>query len=242
MKRAFCLFCCVLVVLSINVSAFAEKTNVTDEYERDSLVNDDGLDEKNFAEENARLEKKGREIILSIKQKSDSSKLRSAPTILDVPKYFQNGESWSNDAMQHCGKTIGHSGCALTSFTMLENYIKDDDLNPGEVNRKLGKLACPLAFRQAGKKFGLSVRAHEFPHNISQVNNFVVGTIDSDLPAIIGLKKGDHTHFVTARGYWVNGDTILMINDPNRYNDYSSINPYLNNGFHVFTLYAFGNY
>lgn len=56
---------------------------------------------------------------------------------LEVPHYYQNQQSWSNNTMQTCGSTIGKAGCALTSFTMVANYLGSND-NPGQVNTKLG--------------------------------------------------------------------------------------------------------
>lgn len=75
---------------------------------------------------------------------------------LDVTKYYQSGQSWSDDYMQTEMLKIGEAGCCLTSFSMIQRYL-GGTLNPGEVNEKLGGYACLFNYKGAASTFGYTV-------------------------------------------------------------------------------------
>ena len=122
---------------------------------------------------------------------------------LQVPHYYQNQQPWSNHIMQTCGLTIGSAGCALTSFTMVANYLGSND-NPGQANTKLGNDACPFAWFSAATKFGIT---YDTDYNADPIpesggKTWILGELRKGNPVIVGYKKstGD-LHYVVCWGY-----------------------------------------
>jgi len=122
---------------------------------------------------------------------------------LEVPHYYQNQQSWSNNTMQTCGSTIGKAGCALTSFTMVANYLGSND-NPGQVNTKLGSYACPIYWYIAASKYGLTYGPdfNEDPIEVSKGKTWILGELRKGNPVIVGYKKPTGgLHYVVCWGY-----------------------------------------
>lgn len=169
---------------------------------------------------------------------------------LNMPHYYQSGQSWSNDIMQSQGLTIGSAGCALTSFTMVTNYYGYTD-NPGEVNSKLGSAACPLAWSTAGSKYSLSLVGNiSAATSESDAKTFILGALRQNRPVIVGFKKGTSTHFVVARAYLretydpsegLYGEETFYIYDPSSGRDYSYLDDYLAADYYVYSLKVYDN-
>lgn len=88
----------------------------------------------------------------------DSAKAALTEKTLDVVYFNMNDSQWADDIMQSCNEKIGDSGCALTAFAMIVNYLTGEG-NPGTVNTKLGKYACNLDYIQAAKIYGFTILA-----------------------------------------------------------------------------------
>ena len=156
---------------------------------------------------------------------------------LDVTKYYQSGQTWSNDIMKEKNLTIGSAGCCLTSFSMIQRYL-GGTLNPGEVNSKLGNYACLFNYDGAASTFGYKIqnKVHKEVGDDTAID-FIAGAIEKNYPVLVGLEKddGSGTHFVCAFGY--NGRNVY-IHDPASGRDYTQLSQYLKN-YHVNRLYVY---
>lgn len=142
--------------------------------------------------------------------------------------YFQDGgESWCNDVMQTCNKTIAKAGCCLTSFAMIQRYFGGND-DPGQVNTKLGTAACPFDYSVAASRYGYSISGFK-NEKVSDdyAKSFIIGAISADRPVLVGMHTdvGNGTHFVAAYGY--SGNTVY-IHDPASNRNYTTLDSYLN--------------
>lgn len=136
-----------------------------------------------------------------------------------------------------CGKTIGNSGCCLTSFAMIETYFGGGD-DPGKVNTKMGNSACPFVYATAAQKYNLKIANSKYGEvSDNDAIDFIVGAIDSGNPVLVGMQKDNSssTHFVAAYGY--DGSTIY-IHDPASGRDYETLGEYLEN-YYVNRLYVY---
>lgn len=152
-------------------------------------------------------------------------------------KYFQDGESWSDDEMETCEETIGDVGCALTSFSMLVSlYGYNDD--PGEVNNMMGDDACPFSWNQAEENYSLP--ACQYNSSVlsnSTATDTIAGILEEENVCIVGLKRYGSKHFVLARGYRMSlSGTDVKIYDPSSYNDFSYLEDYFDEGYSVCRL------
>jgi len=253
MKKVMCIILGLLIfnLLTPKILAYSlPEDSFKISYNDLSLENDENLNLAEIAKTNQYLQKIGEEIISSFKGNSKTigrEKLlnSSAPTILQVSHYFQNGQSWSSNYMLPLKQTIGNSGCALTSFTMVENYLNNSNKNPGKINEELSGHTCPMDWEYAGNYYNLkihskTIRQGDNPLDMTSVNNLVVGSLSLGLPVILGMYNSSTTHFVTARGYWLNNNSlIIMINDPNVNKNYTTLEQYLNAGYKVRTYIVY---
>lgn len=184
------------------------------------LDNSPILDESAFLSENKRMQDLGR----------STKNALTANKTLNVPHYYQDGESWSDNIMQTAGLTIGEAGCGVTSFAMIAKY-KRDYYDPGTMNTWLGNYACPFNRSKAAKKMGYTVLNYLYKPSTSTAITTIKGCIEANRPVMVYLVKGSNlTHFVVAKGY--SGSNIL-INDPESDWDYDYLNTYLDNGWSV---------
>ena len=150
--------------------------------------------------------------------------------------YRQAGESWSSDIMQTCGKPIGSDGCCLTSFANIQRFF-GGDLDPGEVNTRLGRYACPFDYRGAADIFGYTiVNLSTSTVSDSYAVSFIVGAIDSARPVLVGMSYSGGTHFVTAYGY--SGNSIFIRDPAGRY---SFLEDYFEAGYEVNRLCVYAD-
>jgi len=192
------------LLLTVNASSLDEPTHFT--------LEDISVEEEDTSK-NAQtfkkyyldgLRKNGTPIVLETNELDDLA-LAYVPEVLEyialpVPLYRQDGQSWSNDPMLTEGYTIGESGCALTSFTMIANYYGSND-HPGEVNQTLDKKACPINWIVAGDKYGLTYGGSTPVSNRTTAETIVLGALRNRTPCILFFKKGSTPHFVVATGY-----------------------------------------
>ena len=191
------------------------------------LDDNTGINPKDYEKANAELMQKGRMI-----------RMTKASKTLQLTHYYQDGnQSWSNDIMQTCGKTIASAGCCLTSFAMIEQFFGGGD-NPGAVNEKMGNDACPFVYKTGATKYGLTIiNSKHATVSDDDAINFIVGAIDGGNPVLVGMQKdgSSSTHFVAAYGY--NGSTIY-IHDPASHRDYTTLAEYLDS-YYVNRLYVY---
>lgn len=183
--------------------------------------------------------------------------------ILSMTKYYQNGgSSWDSIIMQPCGHTIAVSGCVVTSFAMVASHLGSND-NPGQVYNKVPlQEGCNFPYYVAANKYNLTVEG--FVSNDDGVTGdyaktFILGALRNNRPVIVGFKKGGSTHFVAAYGYeeityYPEGGSVKSLNptageiivpnyyiyDPWKGRDYNELDDYLNDGWKVHRLIAYG--
>ncbi len=165
---------------------------------------------------------------------------RTPPYVLpNFPLLKQSDPAWGNDIMRTCNKTIANSGCCLTSFTMIHQYYGGTN-NPGQVNKIMGNSACKFQYNVAANKFGYTISNYLYNDNGIPNNDamaFCLASIDERMPILIGMSKGQRTHFVAGYGYHY-GKVTITIRDPAK-EDKIALSAYLDNGWRVTRLYSF---
>lgn len=232
MKKLLKLYSFIIIVMlsfeSFPVYANASgETNIT-------VVLDVSEDDSEYDEINEYLIKHGQEI-LNNKQRSSSI------TLSGIKRLVQSDPRWSNVIMQTCQKTIGASGCTLTSFAMVRNLLSGTNDTPADINNKLGNAACPFNWEIAKTAYEYTILTKVSNDNgISNESAHlnIIGAIDEySRPAIVGLKNSSGgTHFVVAHGYTLDGDIIIC--DPAARN-YTRISQYYNAGYFVYRIYVY---
>lgn len=151
--------------------------------------------------------------------------------------YYQNNQYWSNDNMETLDETIGNSGCLLTSFTMLEDYLKGNSDTPRDVNNTLGDYACLFYWYQAASEYGLTVDYLGYPTKTTAYSIVISNIKNYNRPVIVGVDNGISTHYVLARGYSIDsaGNETMYIYDPAYQRDYSTLTEYENAGYYYGT-------
>ncbi|MGF7057586.1 C39 family peptidase [Brassicibacter mesophilus] len=172
--------------------------------------------------------------------------------LLSFSRYQQSGRSWSSHQLLNGTNTIGTHGCALTSTTMVLDYFEYND-NPKQVNNKL----LPYQPDNDGNMYWGNV---PLAYNVSLVKSSSVsystvddayddvrGQIRLNRPVIIGVKKGNRTHFVAARGILETKDDseigsvakkYIYIHDPASRN-YTQLEDYINDGYYVYRIISY---
>ena len=164
---------------------------------------------------------------------------RRATRNLYVDKYYQDDYQ---DVMSTCGLTIAEAGCALTSVTMVNNYLYGRSYTPSYINDVLGSSACPLNWQDAASELGMRLVYYNSSISYSSLESNAPGYINSGNPVIVGLYLSDgSTHYVVIKGYNSSSYTgyTFYINDPSSYNDYSSLDEYLDDGATVFQMVVY---
>lgn len=157
-----------------------------------------------------------------------------------INKYYQ--DDYPNDIMQTCGLTIKAAGCALTSVTMVANYLNGTALTPTQVNKKLGTAACPIYFGTAASKLGITLKMVKSSGlTSSYVNSELVAQLNKDIPVIVGIEYANGgTHFFVVKGYVLNGSTYTFnINDPAKAGGKTTLNAYLSAGAKITQLVVY---
>jgi hypothetical protein len=162
-------------------------------------------------------------------------------SILGMTYYSQLNSTWKNDIMQSCGYTIGSSGCALTSYTMVVSKYATG-YNPKSMNILLGTRACGLDWPNVASFFNLTYQ--NILHTIDDLSNskdlslqsltpLMIGVLDQGRPLILGLRTiNDKTHFIVVRAYtlYSDGSYIFDIYDPNSSSINKSLQSYFETG------------
>lgn len=130
-----------------------------------------------------------------------------------IVRLLQSDPRWANVVMQSEGLPIGTHGCALTSFTIVSNWLSNRSQTPVDVNTILGNDACGMKWYNAASKFGYRVILYkEFSSSsLADAKDLVMGSIDYyQKPVIVGMAtaSGD-SHYVVAYGYNENMDIII---------------------------------
>lgn len=141
---------------------------------------------------------------------------------LNVKYFNMNDSEWADEYMQPCNEKIGDSGCALTGFAMIVNFLTGEG-NPSTVNSKLGTNACDLDYTEAAKIYGFTIlEGAVWPKDKKELDyketaEYAVECITKGYPLLIGMADPTRgKHFVVAIGYTKNedGSYTIDINDP----------------------------
>lgn len=157
---------------------------------------------------------------------------------IPIKRWQQSGQSYSNDLMKVHNRPIGTDGCALTSFTMIADYLRGLDYDPGQVNNIVGDYACPFTYELAGKRYSLELDVEVWTNQtVAQTAGYVADAISThQRPVMIGMAKGDNdTHFVVAYAY---SGELVYIKDPASY-DYPTLQDYTNQGYVVNRIFTY---
>lgn len=154
-----------------------------------------------------------------------------------IVRLLQSDPRWANVLMQSEGLSIGEYGCALTSFTIVSNWLSNRSQTPAEVNTILGNDACDMNWEGAANKFGYRLILNKIfsSSSLADAKDLVMGSIDYyQKPVIVGMKNNasGEKHFVVAYGYNENMDIIIC--DPADYNPTrTTLSTYTDDGFHI---------
>ncbi len=229
-KKIIATLVATIMSLTVATTVLAEEFKIDSQQTYIYLDDGTGIVHDDYIEANSKLVQLGKVAIL-----------RRSNITLDVPYYAQAGEPWSNDIMQTAGDTIGDSGCALTSFAMIQRYLGGND-DPGEVNTTLGNDACPFMYWGAAETYNYTISASYHSNagcSENYAEEFIIGAIDTGYPVLVGIQKySGGQHFVTAYGY---DSGTVYIHDPGsaNYGD-ETLSELLENG-NITRLYVFEN-
>ena len=157
---------------------------------------------------------------------------------ISIKRWQQSAQSYSNDLMQTQNVPIGTYGCTLTSFTMIANYLRGLDYDPGQVNRIVANYACPFYYEQAGSRCSLTLDLHDSSrtYTTAELAPIVADSISNKKrPVMIGMAKGSNTHYVVAYAY---SGELIYIKDPASYN-YPTLQDYTNQGYIINRVYSY---
>ncbi len=166
----------------------------------------------------------------------DVSVKRAPSAQLYIDKYYQENYS---DVMKTCGLKISTDGCALTSVTMVSNFLKYKNRNPSQVNSILGNSACPLMWYQAATKLGMTVVEYRDKNiTTSYLSSIIRTSIAASRPLIIGMKLSNgKSHYVVVTGYTSSG--TYNINDPSKYGK-TTLNQYISQNATIKQVIVYG--
>lgn len=161
---------------------------------------------------------------------------------LFVTSLYQNG--YTGTIMQTCGYTIASSGCALTSVTMVSNFLNGTSLTPVNVNSKMGDYACPFYWYEAESRLNIDVKLFKTSGlTTSYVNSEIYAQLNNNVPVIVGMTLASgSSHYVVVKGYNYTGSTYTFyISDPNSNSGKTTLNQYLSSGASINQLIVYGN-
>lgn len=155
--------------------------------------------------------------------------------------FYQKYPAWANAPIGSC-TTIGRVGCTITSFAMIMTYNYRASDNPADVNRRLGKYACPFNYTVAASRYG--VKAHQLAHSPQKeavAKEKIRGAISSGQPVLVGMRKvgSKNTHFVVVYGFeqYANGQSYHFIKNPEN-NGKNTLEDYMA-GWYIHRIYTF---
>lgn len=153
--------------------------------------------------------------------------------LTSVKAFWQGDKRWGSDILGPGTKTIGNSGCLLTSLTMATNSLNGQSLTPGDANKILtgrpsawvaassGMNRSNMVLPEAAAGLGLKVvtRLRKVtpaapPPSVSDIKAVADAALKSGSVAIVHVSKdGDDTgdHFVLVNGHNEKG---YVITDP----------------------------
>lgn len=163
---------------------------------------------------------------------------------LVVDKIYQTTTANKSITLLNCSSsyTIYSHGCALTSFTMVVNFLNGTSYTASNVNTVMkaaqaaaGHTGCSFYWYIAADQYDLEVvllKTNESGLSSSYYNDVIVTQLDNRLPVIVGLRYSNgNTHYVVVKGYQISGSTYTFyINDPNSGNTYTTLNEFVSNG------------
>ena len=107
---------------------------------------------------------------------------------------------------------------------MIANYLRGLDYNPGQVHKIVANYACPFDYDRSRT------------YTTAQLAPIVADSISNKKrPVMIGMAKGNDTHFVVAYAY---SGELIYIKDPAFYND-PTLQDYMNQGSIIHRVYSY---
>ena len=139
---------------------------------------------------------------------------------MPVPIFGQRWSPWSTDLMKTLNYTIGSSGCALTSCTMVAKYY-GKNTDPRVFNIAMGNDACPLNWYSVSSKGGSGYISGidtivSYP-SLYQVLSYARTALEQNKPVILGyVKPSGNTHYVVIKAVYGQGTSLsdFGCNDP----------------------------
>ena len=160
---------------------------------------------------------------------------------LFINSLYQN--SYTSTIMQTCGYSIASSGCALTSVTMVSNFLNNRALTPVNVNSLMGNYACPFYWYEAESRLNIDVKLFKSSGlTTSYINSELYTQLNNNVPVIIGMTLANgSSHYVVVKGYNYSGAKYeFYINDPNQNSGKTTLNAYLSSGATIKQLIVYG--
>lgn len=172
--------------------------------------------------------------------KTFSNNLARISSKLTIIHYLQDDPRWVNKQLGNCSsETIGSAGCALTSVTMVYNYLSGSQLTPLEMNNKIMGSMCAMNWTKAADLLNITYAKGVYSGlTYDKLYNVVKENVDLGYPVIVRVCTSNNgTHYVVANGYNSTGKVIYM-KDPST--NKTELSSYLNNGwtleeYHIFT-------
>ena len=162
--------------------------------------------------------------------------------LTNIKRLLQNDSQWKDVVIgtrENGTKiTMGESGCTITSFTIVSNWLSNTSITPVDVKNRMGSNACPFAWTVAESLYGYDLAIKEMNDNgIASGTDTILGAIDLyETPVIVGVKNAATTHFVVAYGYTSSYD--IIISDPAQRN-YTTLSQYLNEGYYIHRIFLY---
>lgn len=159
---------------------------------------------------------------------------------LFINNLYQNNY---NTIMQTCGYSIASSGCALTSVTMVTNFLNYKSYTPVNVNSLMGNYACPFYWYEAESRLNIDLKLLKSSGlTTSYVNSEIYTQLNNNVPVIIGMTLASgSSHYVVVKGYNYTGNSYTFyINDPNKNSGKTTLNAYLSSGATIKQLIVYG--
>lgn len=246
--KVMALLISIMVVFSCRIVAVAENLETIGEVSFAYIPLDVGNDDGEDMELVECLAQHGQEVLDNWKYRS------STVSIIGIVRLQQSDPRWNDFEMGRYVDdngnvkiyTIGNSGCTLTCFTMVKNFLDKTSLTPVDVYNYLGAyISFSFHWEEAARKCGYTIQLKL--HKDSGISNdtarlAVIGAIDEySRPAIIGFSYDgnlNNTHFVLGYGYTSDGD--IMIYDPASTNN-TMLSQYVNetSGAYIHRIYIY---
>ena len=164
---------------------------------------------------------------------------------LFMPALYQND---SLAIMQNCEKAVAVDGCALTAITMVGNYFTFNNYDLETANDVIGDYACVvdkgIFWYYAGLALDITLETVVYAdYNDSfYLKDVFVNYLDDSKPVIVGLYNANEkvkTHFVVVYGYAGQTNFTYLIHDPNKLNDFQTLQDYFEAGWRTYEYLVF---